>query len=344
MAEINLIKEETIQVDLTSENPIDAQVPEINYIPGYKIAEEERRKNEIERVTNENERIEYYEEVRRDVENGEFDGKNTVYVGETEPIDDYYEVWVNPEGTPIVEAENIVMEDGETLQDKYDNGKLIGPRGEKGDKGDKGDTGETGLKGEKGDKGDPGETPDLSNYATKEYVKNEMTTLEVDLTPYYTKTEIDNTLNQLQDNIEEDLNKIGSCASFSKSSNQGLENYFVYFNTTDYVDNECFELAGYGKIKVLKDISRVQVNYNICFGIYTSVNEKSEVTLHCYSTEDTGFKTNFFVSDKVTISASGILKVKKDSIIRIDTNADSAAPFISSDSKEWCVINLCVLK
>lgn len=151
MAEINLIKEETIQVDLTNESTIDAQVTDINYIPAYKVAEEERRKNEIERVSNENERIEYYEEVRRDVENGEFDGKNTVYVCETEPTDDFYEVWINPEGTPTVEAENIIMEDGETLQDKYENGELKGPKGD---------------------------MPDLTDYATKEYVENEIATFD----------------------------------------------------------------------------------------------------------------------------------------------------------------------
>ena len=156
MAEINLIKEETIQVDLTNESTINAQVTDINYIPGYKQAEEERRANELGRISNENERIEYYEEVRRDVENGEFDGKNTVYVGETEPTDDFYEVWINPEGTPTVEAENIVMEDGETLQDKYENGELKGPKGE---------TGEVSF-------------DDLEEYATKEYVENEIATFD----------------------------------------------------------------------------------------------------------------------------------------------------------------------
>lgn len=139
-------------VNLSQEEEIRATVPDINYIPAYKVAEEQRRANELERIANENERIEYYEEVRRDVENGEFNGKNTVYVGTETPTDDFYEVWIDPNGTPVVEAENIVMEDGETLQDKYENGELKGPKGD---------------------------TPDLTDYATKEYVENEIATFDI---------------------------------------------------------------------------------------------------------------------------------------------------------------------
>lgn len=82
MAEINLIKEETI----------DAQVTDINYIPAYKVAEEERRKNELERVSNENKRITYYEEIQRKVDNGEFNGKDGIdgKDGETQDLSNYY--------------------------------------------------------------------------------------------------------------------------------------------------------------------------------------------------------------------------------------------------------------
>ena len=44
-------------------------------------------------------------------------------------------------------AEDIAFADGETLQQKYDSGELIGPQG---DKGEKGDTGDPGAQGEKG--------------------------------------------------------------------------------------------------------------------------------------------------------------------------------------------------
>lgn len=49
-------------------------------------------------------------------------------------------------------AENVFFSDGDTFQQKYDNGELTGP------KGDKGDTGETGLQGPAGLKGDTGDT------------------------------------------------------------------------------------------------------------------------------------------------------------------------------------------
>lgn len=143
-------------VNLSQEEEIRATVPDINYIPAYKVAEEERRANENERIANENERIEYYEELQRDVENGEYDGRNTVYVGIEEPTDEFYEVWIDPNGTPMVEAENIVMEDGETLQDKYENGELKGPKGDAGDV----------------------SFDDLKDYATKEYVENEIATFD----------------------------------------------------------------------------------------------------------------------------------------------------------------------
>lgn len=76
MAEINLSKEETINVNLASESPINANVPDINYIPGYKVAEEQRRVNELERISNENERINYYQATQEKVNNGEFNGEN----------------------------------------------------------------------------------------------------------------------------------------------------------------------------------------------------------------------------------------------------------------------------
>ena len=109
--------QEKLIVNLSQEEEIRATVPDINYIPAYKVAEEQRRANELER-------IEYYGDIQEKVENGEFDGKNTVYVGTEEPTDDFYNVWIDPNGTPLVEAENIVMEDGETLEEKFNNLKI----------------------------------------------------------------------------------------------------------------------------------------------------------------------------------------------------------------------------
>lgn len=123
---------------------------DINYMPSYKVAEEERQNNEAERQTaesirelnemtretnetnrinNENERKAYYEEIQQKVENGEFDGDTGVYVGEEEPTEDRWEVWIDPSGMPEVEASHLVFADKETLQDKYNNGKLNGKDG-----------------------------------------------------------------------------------------------------------------------------------------------------------------------------------------------------------------------
>lgn len=164
MADINLIKEETIQIDLTPESPINAQVQDINYIPGYKAAETERRTNENERIANESKRIEYYEEIQMKVDNGEFKGEK----GDTGPQ--------GPKG-----------QDGTVSFDELTDAQrqsLVGPQGPKGDKGDKGDKGqdgtvtfdeltdeqraslvgpqgpkgEQGIQGPKGDKGDKGDT------------------------------------------------------------------------------------------------------------------------------------------------------------------------------------------
>ena len=69
---------------------------------------------------------------------------------------------------PLTSAEAVTFSDGETFQEKYDNGQLTGPQGArgqqgptgatgpKGDKGDPGIQGPAGATGPKGDKGDPG--------------------------------------------------------------------------------------------------------------------------------------------------------------------------------------------
>ena len=155
----------------------------------------------------------------------------------------------------------------------------------------------------------------------------------------YPSTETPLNAENLNHNFNE-LNKIGSCASFSKKDNQNLGEYTretIIFNTTDYVDNECFELQSDGKIKVLKDISRVLVNYNIRF----NDAKNTDVIVYCKSTEDEGFNTSF-VTNSVTIPGSGILKVKKNSLIQLDAYSNRA--IVQGYSKEWCGINLCVLK
>jgi hypothetical protein len=135
--------QEKIIINLSSEETIQANVPDINYIPAYKVAEEQRRSNEIERQA-------YYEEIQRKVANGEFNGEPGI---QGEPGKD---------GT--VSFEELTDAQRESLRGPQ------GIQGEQGPKGEKGDTGNTGpqgiqgiqgprgLQGEKGDKGDTGST------------------------------------------------------------------------------------------------------------------------------------------------------------------------------------------
>lgn len=106
--------QEKLIVNLSQEEEIRATVPDINYIPAYKVAEEQRRANELER-------IEYYEDLQEKVNSGEMNGKNTVYVGTEEPTDDFYNVWIDPNGKPETSAENIIFSDNETLETKIAN-------------------------------------------------------------------------------------------------------------------------------------------------------------------------------------------------------------------------------
>ena len=157
-----------------NEEILKVEIFDINYIPSYKVAEEERQSNELERIANEEERQKYYQEIQDKVNNGEFKGETGpqgpqgetgpqgpagvdgtvtfeelteeqkeslrgpqgeqglqgevgpagVYLGETEPIDENVNVWIDPNGSPEVLADNIVFSDNDTLQDKYDNGDL----------------------------------------------------------------------------------------------------------------------------------------------------------------------------------------------------------------------------
>ena len=167
-------------------NTISANVPNINYIPGYKIAEEERRANEAVRQTNEASRITLYNDMESKLANNYFNGATFIpSVSESGEIS-----WTNDK--------------------ELDNPTTRNIKGPKGDPGDKGD---------KGDKGDPGAikfsvveslpatgaddtiylvpiTPDTSgnNYAEYIYINGAWELLgkigvQVDLTNYVTNTD-----------------------------------------------------------------------------------------------------------------------------------------------------------
>ena len=137
MAEINLLDENTINVGLTSDTPINTQVPDINYIPGYKVAEEQRRTNEEQRIANETERENYYEEIQRKVNNGEFDGEK----GEKGDTGD-----IGPANTLTIGTVTKGDNAAATITGDSPNQtlNLTLPKGDKGDKGDKGEVGSTG--------------------------------------------------------------------------------------------------------------------------------------------------------------------------------------------------------
>lgn len=65
-------------------------------------------------------------------------GDSGVYIGSEEPTDPDVNAWVDPQGEPSVEANNLIFSDGETLQEKYDNGELKGAQGPQGPQGEPG--------------------------------------------------------------------------------------------------------------------------------------------------------------------------------------------------------------
>lgn len=71
---VNISEEKELKVSVTDEEELKINVNSIDYIPGYKEAEEERRKNEAERQA-------YYEQVKSDIANGLFNisGGSTDY-------------------------------------------------------------------------------------------------------------------------------------------------------------------------------------------------------------------------------------------------------------------------
>lgn len=224
---VNFEEEKAITIDLQNEEPIQTEVYDINHLPSYKIAEEERRANEKERIANENERKDYYNDFASKVDSGYFDGDNGVYVGSEPPTDEEVTVWIDPNGTPEVEAKNIVFSDNESLQTKYENGDLKGEKGDKGEdgtmsfsdlteeqkaslKGDKGDKGDTGEKGQDGTDGKDGYTPvkgvdyftedDIAslNIPTKtSQLNNDSGYITTIPSEYVTETELDNVISNL---------------------------------------------------------------------------------------------------------------------------------------------------
>lgn len=140
----------------------------------------------------------------------------------------------------------------------------------------------------------------------------------------------------------------GPCASFCETDNYTLPSanqyYQIPLNHTDYNDANTFKLLGDGSIKVQKNISRVQVNYNIRAGVKTGT-----VFLKCFSTSDEeGFMNSesftYSETTEVSMNASGILKVAKGDIINLSIYSTTEGTPVYGISKSWCGLNLAVLE
>lgn len=82
MANVNLGKEDSINVNLSNEKPVETQLQDLNYIPAYKDAEKTRRENEEKRIANETERQEYYKTIQDRVAEGGLQGPpNIISIG-----------------------------------------------------------------------------------------------------------------------------------------------------------------------------------------------------------------------------------------------------------------------
>lgn len=63
-----------MNIEIKELEDLEIEVADINYIPGYKVAEEERRSNELERIANEENRKKQYADFNNKVESGYFKG------------------------------------------------------------------------------------------------------------------------------------------------------------------------------------------------------------------------------------------------------------------------------
>lgn len=166
---------------------------------------------------------------------------------------------------------------------------------------------------------------------------------------FISKEEIQNTINdtlipvQTQvDTMEQLLDLRGSCACFymADTSDQSIptaQSTIVKFDSTDYIDNDCFELMSDGRILVKKDISRVYASASIRGGYdtdkfyYLGSQSKGDVA---NTSGDTGI-------DVCTVS--GIIPVYKGDYIYLSAyffQADKIDGFNGS----WVGIHLAVLR
>jgi len=157
MAEINLGNENEINVNISTDTNIGATVPDINYIPGYQVAEEERRANEVIRQSNEQNRIALYEDMENKLATGYFDGVGLNYdwegtsLGvkrEDESEYSYTDLKGDTGNDGVSPSASVSRGTGSatiTVTDASGTTTAVIYDGEKGEKGDKGDPGEVNI-------------------------------------------------------------------------------------------------------------------------------------------------------------------------------------------------------
>ncbi len=145
---------------------------------------------------------------------------------------------------------------------------------------------------------------------------------------------------KLKNNVYWDTSSIntlrGNTAQFAKTDTQNMNketSTIIQFNHVDFIDNGCFELLSDGRIKVLKDISRVQVNANIRTDdwggiIYIGVDGYGDY-FNCQTNE-------------AMACVSGILPVYKNATIYIRTYRFQNG-YVFGYDRAWCGLNISVV-
>ncbi len=77
---------EDIKTSITETSTTNSELEDLDYVPGYKSAEKERRENEEVRVVNEKERIEYINSLKQMVADGKLNGYTFIPSIDTEGV------------------------------------------------------------------------------------------------------------------------------------------------------------------------------------------------------------------------------------------------------------------
>lgn len=167
---------------------------------------------------------------------------------------------------------------------------------------------------------------------------------ESDINTYSTNY-INNSTNNVKAQIakiEDDLDLYGSTAVFyMNDTTQPIPQTTttrVLFNSTQINENDCFELLSDGSIKVLKDISKVLVSFNVRGGF--------EIGKYYYlGIVNKGDCVNASPGPNAEMAnGSGVLSIEKNDIIYLTAYYQSGGGYIHGWDQSWCGIRLTVLK